>query len=200
MPIDASGGSLQVKDSQGKITLDASRRYLRVAEYKQGTITLPRVLLDNGGNSSIDQVYDLGAVGSDAQVLSGAWRVSNMEGYAPGSRSFYKTHNRNTYYYYAPRVNTSDWFTAAGLGFVDIYRWSQSSATAAREIGDVFHALQFYLEGGQVKLRRSGMGISQFTARFRVFYGHPSIYTVHGDVNDCVALTIEYRLWLGTFT
>ncbi len=191
MPLRASPDGFELTDADGRLLLNTERRNLRVVSYLGGTQALPRI---STNASEIDQNYDLGAVDPASLFVAGQWRVSSSEGISPGSRVLISVGGfpGNTTYRYAPGINQNDWFNAAGLNFIDTYRFPWTGS--AREVGDTYHCLQFYTSGGRVYLRRTGLGLSYFIAQY-IAGG-----TVYGDWNNCAALTIEYRLWTGALT
>lgn len=211
MPFEATAGRIHITDDQGGVVLDTDEATLHVVDYKHGTTTLPRVANPPWGSATpepaVDIVQDLGAVSAHAQILGGVFRISNAEGLSLGERRYLSSEGNGGFslylrYLYAPRIQTTEWFSAGGVNLLDIFQYpfnqlevlNSASGGPVPEVGKLFHAVQFIMDNGRLKLIRGGNRIA--SRIITQIAGSQSA----GFTFDCAALTIEYRIWLGAFT
>ena len=217
MPFEASSGRILITNGTGGTVLDTDDATMRVADYKQGSTTLPRISMPVGSlvapTTGINTTVDLGAVASGSTVLGGSWRISNAEGLTIGEIRYLADEVPVLRWYrrrhlYAPRLqqDPDDWFPAGGVNMLDMYLFLfsinpftiQTSGSTVPEVGRLWHSIQFVIDGGRLKLIRRGGNVAHEYV-FLTFGSFPT-QDRYAYAFDCAALTIDYRIWLGAFT
>lgn len=200
MGLEINSSSIRLVSDDGRVVLDTSGKQIHQLEFLTGSFTTNEkgpTQLNGPFATEGTVIYDLEAADPLATVVSGLFRVTSKEGLADGGlkngpQSGTAPHTSrfpsgDRIYIYAPdHPALNDWVSVNGPTLITtIGQASVTGGFGAR--GASYHFIQFFLEGGRLKLREDYIRI------------HGAAERGGGDVNTYkpARLTIAYRVWLG---